>query len=712
MEINDVECAFARAGSVPQIQQSEAAECGLVCLNMIASAYGQRTDLATLRRRFSLSLKGLTLRSLIEIAGQMGFASRPVRFELDDIDQLSLPCILHWDLSHFVVLVAANRRRIVVHDPASGRSSYSLAAASDHITGVALEVTPSATFKPETTPQKLRISDFWSRSQGFGKSLLHVGACVVLVELCSVVYPFVSQLVVDSAIANGDIGLIGVILLAFLSLLLLRGATTLVRALLMVRLSTSISYQMEVNLFKHLIRLPTPFFERRHVGDIVSRFESVAHLQRFITGDAVTLIIDSILAVLTLIILFLYSPLLVAVSAGCLLLSLAARFALLPLVRNLTTQQIHSGAREQSVFLETVRAQRAIKIFGRENERTAVWQNAVVDNINGGVAMARVGAYSEFLQGTIGGVEALAVLGVGAAMVVKGDLTLGMLFAFQAYSSQFSSRTNSVIDIYLQWRLLGLHKARLADISRAPEERGLSAPRTNEAPKIESVTLSDVRFRYSPYEPQILDMVDLEIRCGETVVIGGPSGSGKSTLLKMVLGLLTPSEGRVLVNGNPLISHGLSDYRAALGVVMQDDTLLSGTIVDNISFFAAEVDMAKIEEAARLACVHDDIMRLPMGYQSFVGDMGSVLSGGQKQRVLLARALYRDPQIIVLDEGTANLDHETETRVLANLAGLPAIKLIITHGHLANTVATRRLRLVGGKIHEVAGARPELEEAA
>lgn len=275
MQVGDEQRIFARPGTVPQIHQSEAAECGLVCLNMIGWAHGQKVDLATLRRRYSLSLKGLTLRSLMEIAGQMGFATRPVRFELDDIDQLTLPCILHWDLSHYVVLVAANRRRIVVHDPAHGRRAYSLAAASDHVTGVALEVTPSATFRPESSTQKLRISDFWSRSQGMARSIGYLAACIVLVELCSLIYPFVSQLIVDTAIANGDTKLVFVVALAFVALLLLRSATTMVRSLLMVRLSTSISYQMEVNLFKHLLRLPTPFFERRHVGDVVSRFESV-----------------------------------------------------------------------------------------------------------------------------------------------------------------------------------------------------------------------------------------------------------------------------------------------------------------------------------------------------------------------------------------------------------------------------------------------------
>lgn len=199
--------------------------------------------------------------------GSDGLCDPPGAFRLDDIDQLTLPCILHWDLSHYVVLVAANRRRIVVHDPAHGRRSYSLAAASDHVTGVALEVTPSATFRPESNAQKLRISDFWSRSQGVGRSIAYVGACIVLVELCSIIYPFVSQLIVDTAIANGDTKLVFVVALAFVALLLLRSSTTVVRSLLMVRLSTSINYQMEVNLFKHLLRLPTSFFERREWGD-------------------------------------------------------------------------------------------------------------------------------------------------------------------------------------------------------------------------------------------------------------------------------------------------------------------------------------------------------------------------------------------------------------------------------------------------------------
>ncbi|MFN7111373.1 MAG: peptidase domain-containing ABC transporter [Brevundimonas sp.] len=687
------------------VLQAEAAECGLACLAMVGGHHGRRESLSELRRRFPVSMSGSSLKSLVAVADGLGFSARPVRCELDELTQIERPAILHWSLDHYVVLRRIDHRHAWIADPAKGERKLALEEVSKHFTGVALELTPAPDFERRKTPEKVRLGDLWSRLSGFRPFLLQLFLLTLLLQAVGLISPLASQLIIDDVIGRGDRDLLIAIVVGFGALAFIQTAIEALRGFIQLHAGQRMSIQLSGNLLKHLLRLPTDFFERRHVGDVLSRFGSLGPAQKFLTGGLVGIVLDAVMVIPVAIIMVIYSPPLAALAAVNLVVIFAVRMAAFPAMRRFADENLNLAAKTDSVFLETVRAARAIKLASREAERHGLWQNAVAEQQN---AAYRQGVFS--LWGAAGlsvwqGLYSVVMLFIGAVQVLDGNMTLGMYFAFQSYSGQFSGRVGSLIGAFFTFRLLGLHLERLADIVHADSERGLDGPATLTKPLAGAIEAHDVSFRYGEHDPWVLKGAAIYVRAGESVAIVGPSGGGKSTLLKLLIGLYEPTEGDILVDGNPMRALGLRAVRDRLGVVMQDDQLLSGTIADNVGFFDANIDMNKVERVCRLAHVHEDIMRTSMGYHSLIGDMGSVLSGGQKQRILLARALYKDPAVLFMDEGTANLDPELERKVMNSLNGLNITRIMVAHREAAVRNADRILLVDRGIVTEITGTK-------
>lgn len=684
--------------------QSEAAECGLACLAMVAAAHGRRETLSDLRRRFPISLGGSSLKSLIAIADGLGFTARAVRCELDELKQLETPAILHWSLDHYVVLRRVGRNHALIADPAHGERKLQLSEVSKHFTGVALELTPAPHFEKKATVERVRLSDLWSRLSGFKPFLSQMFLLTLLFQAVGLITPLASQFVIDDVIGRGDRDLLIAIAVGFGALVLTQTAISTLRGFIQLHAGQRPSIQLSGNLLKHLLRLPTDFFERRHVGDVLSRFGSLGPAQSFLTGGLVGIVLDAVMVIPVAVVMVAYSPILSGLVLVNLVVIFAVRTAAFPTTRRLAEENLNLGAKTDSVYLETVRGARAVKIAGREAERHGLWQNALAEQQN---AAFREGAFGLLGGSGLGvwiGLHGIAMLYFGALQVMEGNMTLGMFFAFQAYAGQFSGRVTSLIGAFFTFRMLGLHLERLSDIIHADPERGLDGPVLLSKPLAGGIEARNLRFRYGQYDPWVLDGATFKVEPGEAVAIVGPSGGGKSTLLKLLIGIYEPTEGQILIDGHPLRALGLRGVRDRLGVVMQDDELLSGTIADNVGFFDAHIDMARVEAACRQAHVHDDIMLTPMGYHSLVGDMGSILSGGQKQRLLLARALYKQPSILVMDEGTANLDPGLERRVMASLSELKITRVMVAHRDAAVRGADRVLRVERGVVTEIVGA--------
>ncbi|MCC5887910.1 MAG: peptidase domain-containing ABC transporter [Gammaproteobacteria bacterium] len=676
----------------PLVMQSEQSECGLACLAMVAGHHGRIMDLPELRARAGLAGQGVGLRDLMQIAETLGMHARPLRLEPEELRQLRLPAILHWDLEHFVVAVRAGWRGLTVHDPARGRRFFPWKELGDHVTGVALELIPGPQFQTGGKVARMGLADFWSHSTGLMRNLLVVLALSLVLQVLALASPFYVQLVVDEALVKHDAELLGILLLAFGLLALLRVAVTWLRGRLVMHAGEAIGFQMGSNLLHHLLRLPLPWFERRHLGDIVSRFGSLAPVQGLLTEGFAVALVDGLMAFTTLIIMLLYSPKLTAVVLLALLLYGLLRLATLPLLRRRQQALIAAGAEEETAFLETLRCVQTLKAFGRELDRHAYWQNKRARTINAEVASGRLGLGLTAANGVLFGVENLVVIWLGAHAVLAGGFTVGMLYAFVSFKSQFTDRVITLVDRAAELGLLRLHLERLAEIGHAPPETGPVPPpalRRGDA----AVSFRGVEFSHGRNAPPVLAGVDLDLPAGGLAVITGPSGCGKTTLLRLACGLLRPTAGEVVIDGSPLSVEGLDGWRRRTAVVLQDDRLFSGTLGENVAFFDPEADQAWLEDCAAAVGLDGLIAGLPMGWQTRIGEGGAGLSGGQRQRLLLARALYVRPDALFVDEGTAHLDAAAARWVGDLLARLPMTRMVVTHDPLLLPRADLRLDL-------------------
>ena len=687
---------FGWSKRLPVFLQTEAAECGLASIGMVACFHGHRVDLAALRRRFTVSLKGSTLAFLMQVAGRLHLAPRPLRLELEELGQLRAPCILHWDLNHFVVLKSTDARGAVVHDPAFGVRRLTLAQVSKHFTGIALELTPTSEFKPVDDRRRVRLRDLLGPVTGLRRSLAQVFVLALALQAIAVVAPFYMQWAVDGAVVSADRDLLTVLGLGFLLLTLIQVALAAVRSWVVVYLSTTLNLQWLANVFSHLLRLPVSYFEKRHLGDVVSRFGAVTTIQRTLTSSFVEALIDGVMASVTLGMMFIYSATLTAVAIAAVSLYAVLRWAFYDPLKRATEEHIVHTAKQQSHFLETVRGVQSIKLFGRQEERRSRWLNLVVDAVNQDLVAQKLGLGFRSANGLVFGAERIAIVWLGALLVLDSAFSIGMLFAFMSYKDQFSARVAGLIDKAIDLRMLNLQGERLADIVLTPPERESTnaAPETIDA----SLEVRELSFRYSDMEPFVLLNCSFVVEPGESVAVVGASGGGKTTLVKLMLGLLAPTDGKIFAGGLDIQKLGIDRYRKLVGTVMQDDQLFAGSIADNICFFDPSPDQDAIEHFARLAAVHEDIAAMPMAYNTLIGDMGAALSGGQKQRILLARALYKRPRILFLDEATSALDVQKERAVNDAIRSLKLTRIIIAHRPETIASAERVIVLQAGKV--------------
>jgi ATP-binding cassette subfamily B protein RaxB len=662
---------------VPMILQSEAPECGIACVAMIASYHGLRTDLSAMRLRLAPSMRGLTLQHIAAMAGAMKLSFRGVQAPLGALGKLRLPAILHWDLNHFVVLARADGGRFTVMDPARGRRVLSLEEMSRHYTGVAAELGPAAGFTARDERERVSARQLLGSLTGLRGAIAQVFLLSVVLEVFAISSPFFVQIVVDRVVVGRDLDLLSVLGIGFGLLALMQVAVAAVRGALGVYLSTMLNLRLLDALFAQMLRLPLAWFEKRNIGDIYSRFRSVDTIQRTLSVTFLEALIDGVMVLLTLAVMAWYSVALAGVVlVAALAYALARMLAYGAQRRALDEQLLHEG-KANTHFIETLRGMMAIKLNQREGERRSAYQNLVVEQTNAGVLVQHLGIVTRAAYGAIFGLENVAVIWLGGSLVLANDLSVGMLFGFLSFKLLFLTRINNLVDKGIEFRMLDLHAERVADIALAPPEAATTAV----GPVPEGPLAIEARglgFAYG-VEGFVFRNVDFHVRAGEMVAIVGPSGAGKTTLVKVLLGLLDRNEGSLAACGRDVREWDAGAYRGRLGVVMQEEPLFVGSIEDNISFFDPQYQPERVREAARVAGIDEDIAGMPMQYNTIVGSLGVALSGGQKQRVLLARALYRKPQVLFLDEAFDQLDLDREQEISARLRAMGLGVVIVSH---------------------------------
>jgi ATP-binding cassette, subfamily B, bacterial CvaB/MchF/RaxB len=633
----------------------------------------------------------------VRMAGELKLNPRALRAEPEHLSQLQLPCVLHWDLNHFVVLTEVKRGSVVIHDPARGVRKLRLDEVSRHFTGIALELTPAANFAPMIERQQVTLGRLLGPVRGLKRALAQIFLLALALEAFVVLSPFFLQWVVDGVLVSVDRDLLVTLGLGFALLVLLQVGTAALRSWAVLVLSATLNLQWLANVFAHLMRLPVAWFEKRHTGDILSRFAAVQQIQRTLTTSFIEALLDGLMVVATLAMMLVYSGTLTAIVCGAVLAYAGLRWAFFRPLRNATEEALIHDARKSSHFLESLRGVQAIKLFSRQTDRQARFMNLVVDAMNADITTRKLDLMFGVLHRLLFGLERVAVIWVGALLVMDQRFSIGMLFAFIAFKEQFAQRISALIDKAVELKMLRLQGERLADIVLSqPEADGEPTAAMRERPT--SLEVQGVGFRYADTEPLVLRGVHLAIEPGESVAIVGPSGCGKTTLLKLMLGIHAPVTGEVLIGGQSPAQLGLRRWRSLIGTVMQDDQLFAGSIADNISFFDAQPDLAWVHECARMAAVHEDIEAMTMGYHTLIGDMGAAISGGQKQRILLARALYKRPQILLLDEATSALDIERERQVNQSIRQLNLTRVIVAHRPETIASASRVIVLQEGRV--------------
>lgn len=684
---------FKPRSTLPCILQSERAECGLACIAMISTYFGKKIDLNSLRREHAVSARGANLADILGIAEALSLSTRALKLEMEDIKSLRLPAVLHWDMTHFVVLKKVGKSGLTINDPAVGERTYGFNEASRHFTGVAVEFTPATDFVPQTRILRSKLKDLFVKYPGFTASVVQLFLLSMCLQLVSIGGAFFMQTVIDESLTKQDADILKILATGFLLLALTGVLMAFARSQIQLYFSNQLGFQMVGNVFTHMMSLPSDFFERRHVGDLVSRFGSIREIRRIISEDLITVVLDGLFAIVTLLVMFYFSALLASVVLIFVVLVSILKLLAIPRIQSLQEQLIVAEAKTSTGLMENMRAIQVIKFYCRELPRVLMWRNSYAEQINTQVHLARFTIKLELAFGALFAIENVLIVYLAATQVLAGAISLGFLTAFIALKGNFSTAIRSFIDKLVQIRLVRLQLERVSDITCTPREFSSMHLPVIRTPVCGKLVLEDVSYCYPGNHVPVLKNINLEIEPGEIVALIGPSGAGKSTLLKIMAGLLQPDNGLVKVDDRDIRESGVRLYRDSCAGILQTDQLLSGSILDNITLFDQQPDIERVHYAARQALIHDLIVSLPMNYNSMIGDMGSMLSAGQAQRVLLARAFYKQAKILFLDEATANLDIETERAVIKSLQSLRVSIVLISHRPEIYQLANKKLFL-------------------
>jgi ATP-binding cassette, subfamily B, bacterial len=682
--------------TVPFVQQLHGTECGAACLAMVLGFHGKEVSLESVRDLCPAGRDGVNAQSIIDGASRLGLSGRGVKLDLDQLSLLPAGAtILHWEFQHFVVLARVAPRFVEIVDPAVGRRRLSLEEFGRAFTGVALIFERNDLFRPGkrtgvVIPAITRIV----RESGLFPRIVVMSLAL---QVLGLTLPLLTGQVIDRVLPRGAQGLLWVLLAGLFVLVLFRALSQLVRGHLLMHLKAWLDARMSLGFLEHLVRLPFSFFQARTAGDLLMRLNSNSIIREQLTQGALSGLLDGSMVVVSLLILLLGSPAMATAAFIAGALDVGAFLITRRRQRELASQELEVEARSQGYEVELLTAIETLKASGCERRAVGRWSNLFVDQLNVGLARERLTIATAVVRDGLRAGAPLVVLAVGTIGVLSAELSLGSMLALAAIATRFLDPLSDLVQTLSSLETARAYLGRVNDVLQAaPEQPAEGLPPAR--PLAGEVALEHVSFRYQPEAPLAVNDVSLRIHPGQFVAIVGRSGSGKTTLAHLLTALYRPAAGRILFDGTELGELDLGSLRQQLGVVNQSFALFGATIRENICLADASLPMADVERAARLACIHEEIAAMPLGYNTPLGDRGGALSGGQRQRVALARALIRRPKLLLLDEATSALDAETERRVQAALEGLACTRVVIAHR--LSTVRRADLILVmdGGRL--------------
>jgi ATP-binding cassette subfamily B protein RaxB len=688
---NRLEFSFRKLKKLPMILQGEIADCGHACVAMISNYHGHHIDLSFLKNKMHSSVRGTSLSSLISLFSGLGFETRALSVPLKEMQYIKTPAVIHWNLNHFVVLEKVKPKGIVIHDPATGRRTCSWDLVSQSFTGIVLEVSKKPCFHP-IQAHSPGIRKMLAPLREIWNFLLYLLLISIFLEVFTLINPLFLQYITDLVVGYHEKNNLYAIAIAFSLLAALHTFTSYIRGNMVLFLSKNITDQFSSYLISHILKLPLSYFEKQSTGDIYTRFQSVHEIQRKLSSGVVTALLDGGMIGITLIVMTYYSAYLTMIVSAFLLGNFVIRYSSFNLIRQKSEVLFKKHSQALSVFLETLQAILPIKAYSKEKRQFNNWHNQFTQSLNAEIKIEKLQILYQAVENFFTAMEYIIVLCIAATLVLKNEFTIGMLMAFLSYRLLFVGKAQSLLRNISEFKQIQIQTQRVCELIRQkPEE--ISLGKGIELPKQASLRVENISFQYTPDESWVFKNINLLIEPGEKVAIVGSSGCGKTTLMKVLMGLFEPQEGKIYLDSINLNDFGLINYRKIIASVMQEDTLLQGSILENIIFFEEHFTYERVYEVAQIAQIHTFIMALPMGYESRVGNLGSSLSGGQKQRILLARALYKNPQFLFLDEATSHLDAKNEFEINKALQRLNITQIIIAHRQETINMADRIIDL-------------------
>lgn len=716
--------ASRRRRRIPYVQQTTGTDCGAACLTMVLDYHGKQVRLDEVREIAGVDRDGADAVGLMKAAEWYGLRARAVQVEeVENLRYLEKGAILHWQFQHFVVFEGLKPGGAEIVDPAAGRRRVSNAELRRSFTGVAVTVEPGEDFEPGSDRPRgyaRYLRQILSRSAILSRVLV----MSILLQLLALATPILTGVLVDRVVPRGDYNLLAVLAGGLAVILAFHLVSSLIRAHLLLHLRTHMDAQITLEFLDHLVDLPYAFFQRRSAGDLMLRLNSNSTIREILTSSALSGILDGILVSLYLLLLFLTH-----FSIGLLVLFLGGLRVLLFLLtrkkqRDLMSELLEAQSHSRGYQVQMLTGIETLKVLGAERRAVEHWSNLFVGELNVSLARGRLNAIFDSLLSTLAMASPFVIMVYGALQVLDGSLTLGTMLAMNALAMGFLMPLSTLVSTAVQLQLLGSYLDRINDVLETPREQ--ERDQVTRAGRLGGrVTLEKISFRYSPVAPLVVRDVSVDIAPGSFVALVGSSGAGKSTLANLCLGLYRPTSGRVLYDGIDLDGLELRSVRSQLGIVSQQPYLFGSTIRENIALADPTLSLSEVTEAAMQAQIHDDIIAMPMGYDSLLADGGASLSGGQRQRLALARALVNDPAILVLDEATSSLDALTERRIQEALARQQCTRIVIAHrlstildadlilvmedGSVVEQGGHQQLMALGGRYSELVSAQLERE---
>lgn len=675
--------------AMPLYLQMESAECGLACLAMVAGHYGSTQGLEELRAKFDVSVRGTSLQNLADMADQIGLNARCIELTADEIKHLRMPAALHWEGNHWLVVKKATPKGLFLNDPALGERFVGWAEARTKFSGFAADFVPRARLERTPPQPRLQFVTLLRSFPGLGGAALQLMAVSIVLEIIALLTPYYTQIVMDHVLVTGDRDLLTIVALATGFLLVFQTVFTAIRGWAGVVLSQNVGYQLYAHVIRHLFRLPVTFFVRRQVGDLVSRFDSLGQLAHSLTRTSIEITLDALISIGTVAMMFLYSTTLAWIALGTFALMLVVKVMVFSSSQRVVAERTFLDAKRQSHLIESIRGIHAVKMAQAEVLRSQQWTTQTRRVQDKDLATERINLASTLVMTATMGLAHIVVVYFAAQMILANQLSVGMLFAFMAYQSNFAGRASAFADRIMWLRTMKVHFGRVGDIVFASTEPVAELHNRLAQPKASSVQAADLGYRYSASDPMVFRKITLEVQPAEMIALVGPSGCGKTTLLCVLGGIFLPNDGTLAYDDERVTQANATSLRKRVAFVFQNDELFEGSIEDNISFFEPQPDRARVQRCAELAAIATDVDTYPQGYKTRLAEQGAGLSGGQRQRMLIARALYRQPSLLVLDEATSHLDVATEKLILQNLKALGITIIMSAHRPDAIAMADR-----------------------